>query len=314
VAERIEPEISVVLPACDEQATLPLLVADVVEALDTAECSFEVIIVDDGSTDDTWRVIQSMARSDGRVRGIRFSRNFGHQAALLGGLASAHGAAVITMDSDGEHPPELLPDMIERWRAGAAVVQGIRSDYQDRNLAKRATSWSFYRLLGAVSSTKVLPGSADFRLLDRFAVDSIVAIPGNNIFLRGLVPWLGLPTDYVEFAASPRLGGRSKFSITRMTRLSVEGILGFSSIPLRLSSIAGIFASGFAFVFLVYVIAVRFLDGGVVPGWASVAGIVTLLGGLQLLTIGVLGEYVGRLFSDSLGRPPYVVLDTTEPT
>jgi dolichol-phosphate mannosyltransferase len=170
----------------------------------------------------------------------------------------------------------------------------------------------FYRLLGFVSETPVEPGTADFRLLDRQAVDCVGELPGQTVFLRGLVPWLGLPTEFVHFEAQQRVADSPSYSVSRMISLSLDGLLSSSAVPLRIVALAGLASATTSFLFLTYVIAVRFLNGQVVPGWASVAGLLTLFGGIQLLALGILGEYTGRLFSNSLGRPPYVVLESME--
>jgi dolichol-phosphate mannosyltransferase len=304
-------ELSVVLPANNEVEALPVLLSRVISALNSLGITFELLVVDDGSTDGTWAAIADLARQDSRIRGIRLSRNFGHQSALLAGLRASRGSAVITMDADGEHPPDVLPLFIQRWRAGALVVQGVRRDAGEKSWTKRLSSEAFYRLISFVGNTQVVPGSADFRLLDRRAVDEVVQASGQSVFLRGLVPWLGFPTDFVEFKAGHRIAGRPSYSFAKMLSLSLSALLSMSSVPLRLVAIVGLASACASFLFLIYVVAVRFLNGQVVPGWASVAGIVTLLGGLQLLALGTVGEYVGRLFASSIGRPPYVVLERT---
>jgi dolichol-phosphate mannosyltransferase len=303
--------ISIVIPACDEAQVLPTVISRITSVLDTVPVDFEIRVVDDGSRDETWAEIIRLGESEPRVRGIRLSRNFGHQAALLCGLRSARGDAVITMDADGEHPPELLSEFVRLWRSGALVVQGVRSGDWSRSRAKRLSSRVFYRLLGLVSDTRVEPGTADFRLLDRKAADCVAEIQGQTMFLRGLVPWLGLPTEYVQFDPGQRIAGKPSYSLSRMARLSLDGLLSSTAVPLRIVALTGLTSAIAALLFLVYVIAVRFLNGQVVAGWASVAGLIALLGGIQLLALGVLGEYIGRLFTGSLGRPQYVVLDRT---
>lgn len=305
--------LSVVIPVNNEVEALPVLLSRVIAVLDDTGLHFELIVVDDGSEDGTWAVVEDFGFRDSRICGIRFARNFGHQSALLAGLRASSGDAVITMDGDGEHPPEILPEFIGRWQDGAVVVQGVRSETRAMSWAKRVSSTAFYRLLGLMSSTVVVPGSADFRLLDRRAVDEIVRTSGQTIFLRGFVPWMGFPTEHVDFQTGRRIAGGPSYSLARMLSLSLSAVLSMSSVPLRMVAVVGSAAACAAFLFLSYVVAVRFLNGQVVPGWASVAGLVTLLGGLQLLTLGILGEYVGRLFTSSIGRPPYVILEKTGP-
>jgi polyisoprenyl-phosphate glycosyltransferase len=299
------PAVSVVLPAYNEAAGLAAVVERVLSAL--GAWSYEIIIVDDGSIDDTWQVIESLASAHPGVWGIRFTRNFGQQAALLAGLSAARGRVAITMDSDGQHPPELLPRFLDAWQSGAEVVQGLRRSTEKAGPFKRASSRVYYRVMNALAGVEILPGSTDFRLLSRVALEQVLASCGPLLFLRGLIPWLGLETTFVEFRAGRRLAGRSSYTFGRMLRLSIEGLLGFSIVPLRLAIGAGLIVSALAFLYLIYVVVVRLASGYWVPGWASVAGLLSLLGGIQLLTLGVLGEYIGRLFTANLQRPRYVV-------
>jgi dolichol-phosphate mannosyltransferase len=239
--------------------------------------------------------------------GIRFTRNFGHQSAILAGLIAARGDAVIMMDSDGQHPPELLPELIARWRAGAVVVQGIRTGSAEENVFKRESSNLFYRVFTALAGVHIPKGSADFRLLSRPVLDKVLASSGPLLFLRGLIPWLGFQAEQVQFTVEPRLAGNTSYSLRRMLQLSLHGLLGFSINPLRFASAMGIAVSLLSFGYLVYIVGVWFIGDSVVPGWASTAGLLAFLGGIQLLTLGILGEYVGRIFTAHLDRPPFVV-------
>jgi glycosyltransferase involved in cell wall biosynthesis len=298
--------LSVVLPAYNEQVALPIVVQAIASNLQ--RWSYEIIVIDDGSTDGTWVVIERLERECG-VRGLRFTRNFGHQAAILAGLLAARGEAVIMMDADGQHPPELLATFVHEWQAGMSVVQGIRRSDAGAGAFKRWTGAVFYRVLRALAGVDIRNGSADFRLLARPVLDQVLASAGPLLFLRGLVPWLGYQTANVPFEAAPRIGGRTSYTLRRMVRLSIDGLLGFSIIPLRLAIALGFMISGTAFVYLAYVVGIRLTAGNVVPGWASMTGLLSLLGGIQLLTLGVLGEYVGRLFLSTLNRPHYVIRD-----
>jgi len=299
------PLISVVLPAHDEEAALPGLIEEVLAAL--SGHAVEVIVVDDGSADGTWDAVRRLHALHPEVRGLRLSRNFGHQAAILAGLAAARGDAVVMMDSDGQHPAALLPMLVERWREGASVVQAVRTETDGEGAFKRLTSRWFYALLSTLAGVRIPPGSADFRLLSRPALEEVLAGAGPMPFLRGLIPWLGLPTAAVPFRAARRAAGRSSYSLRRMVRLSLDGILGFSVVPLRLAIALGIFVSGLSFLYLAYVVGIRLFSGRAVAGWASMAGLLSLLGGMQLFTLGVLGEYLGRLFLASSNRPRFVI-------
>ena len=299
--------ISVVMPAHDEAASLARVVERTLAALAGEEV--ELIVVDDGSTDGTWSEVTALAARHPEVRGLRLARNFGHQAALVAGLTAARGEAVVMLDADGQHPPELLPAFVERWRQGFAVVQGVRQASEGLGLLKRASSRLFYRLMRRLAGVPLQEGAADFRLLSRPACDAVLSAAGPAPFLRGLLPWLGLPTAYLPFAAERRLGGETSYTFRRMLRLSLDGILGFSVVPLRLASALGALVSLASFAYLAYVLAVRLTTGHAVPGWASTAGLLSLLGGIQLLTLGILGEYLGRVFTASLSRPLYVVAE-----
>lgn len=300
--------ISAVLPAHDEEGSLAPVVEEVLAALAAlGDVGGEVIVVDDGSRDGTWEEVRRLHRRHPRVRGLRLTRNFGHQAALLAGLAEARGEAVLTLDADGQHPPEQIPEFVRLWREGAVVVQGLRTGSDGEGRLKGWTSRAFYRLLSALAGVDLRPGSADFRLLSRPAVEAVLEAAGPLPFLRGLIPWLGLPTATVPFRARRRRAGRPSYGLGRMLRLGLDGVLSFSIVPLRLAIAAGLLVSILAFAYLVYVLVIRLMTGEAVPGWASTAGLLSLLGGIQLLTLGILGEYLGRLFLVSLQRPRHVV-------
>lgn len=299
------PEISVILPVHNESGALPAVVARVAAAL--AGESHEIVLVDDGSRDDSWRVMLALGEQHPQLTGIRFTRNFGHQSAILAGLIASRGQAAIMMDSDGQHPPELLPRLVAAWRAGAPVVQGIRTGTADETAFKRGSSTVFYRIFTALAGVQIPRGSADFRLLARPVVEKVIASSGPLLFLRGLIPWLGYRTELIPFTVEPRLAGRSSYDLRRMLRFSAHGVLGFSINPLRAASALGVVISGMSFLYMAYVVAIWLTSREVVPGWASTAGLLAFLGGVQLLTLGVLGEYVGRLFIANVGRPPFVV-------
>jgi polyisoprenyl-phosphate glycosyltransferase len=303
--------ISVIMPAFNECEGL----ADTVSAVTSQfeNISYELLIVDDGSTDETWSVIQRLSKDNPRIRGLKFSRNFGHQPALLAGLSAARGDAVIMMDADGQHPPELIPKMIEKWLAGAVVVQGLRHDGKGIARSKRGSSSLFYRMYSWLAQTPIQQGSADFRLLDRTAVDVIINSPHSALFLRGFVPWTGLKTDFIEFSCAKRTAGATKYSTGKMFGLARQGIMRFSVKPLRLATWAGGLTCLGALAYLVYIIVIRLTTSDFVAGWASVASMLALLGGLQLLIMGILGEYVGMIFELLQGRPSYIIEKKTNP-
>jgi polyisoprenyl-phosphate glycosyltransferase len=299
------PLISIVAPAHNEEESLPVFVQKV--SLELGDTDHEIIIVDDGSTDRTWATILRLKEEYPNVHGLRFTRNFGHQSAILAGLSEARGRAVIMMDSDGQHPESLIPELIKRWSEGYDVVQTVRTKTEDEGFLKRISSNLFYRILVRLSGVDVPHGSADFRLLSRTVVDAVVHSAGSQLFLRGLIPWMGFPTVYVPFEAARRVGGRSSYTWKRMIRLSVDGLMTFSIIPLRIAILLGISISALSFLYLVYIVVIWATASDVVHGWASMTGLLSLLGGIQLLTIGVVGEYLGRLFISNLNRPHFVV-------
>lgn len=301
------PLISVIGPAHNEEESLTRFLQNV--AAELIPFNHEIIIVDDGSTDRTWEVIQGLKEHYPQVRGIRFTRNFGHQSAILAGLAAARGKAVIMMDSDGQHPEGLVSQLIKRWQDGYEVVQAVRTHSADEGPLKRITSSLFYRILGTLSGVRVPRGSADFRLLSRAVVDTVLRSAGAQLFLRGLIPWMGFSTSYLPFEAVPRSAGKSSYTWRRMIRLSVDGLMTFSIIPLRLSIALGVSISALSFLYLAYILVIWLTSARVVHGWASITGLLSLLGGIQLLTIGVLGEYLGRLFIANLNRPHFVIQD-----
>lgn len=300
-----DPVVSVVAPAHNEEDSLSRFTQNVVAELSSVD--HEIILVDDGSTDMTWRTILGLRNKYPQIRAIRFTRNFGHQSAILAGLTAARGEAVIMMDSDGQHPESLIPRLIESWRNGHDVVQAVRTQTAREGILKRITSTMFYSVLGILSGMKVPRGAADFRLMSRTAVDAVLHSAGPQFFLRGLISWMAFPTSYVPFNAEARSGGRSSYTWRRMIRLSIDGLMTFSIIPLRIAIALGLSISLLSFLYLVYIVVIWLTSTRVVPGWASVAGLLSLLGGIQLLTIGVLGEYLGRLFLSNLNRPHFVI-------
>jgi polyisoprenyl-phosphate glycosyltransferase len=303
------PVISIVLPAHNERDALRRVVGDIVSAL--AAWDHEIVIVDDGSSDGTWKEIQSLHDQCHRVRGIKLTRNFGHQAALTAGLRAASGSAVVMMDADGQHPPRLLPRFIRLWEEGHPIVQGVRTSSTGEGWLKRTTSNLFYSVWSTLSGVQMTRGAADFRLIDRKALETLLSSSGSLVFLRGLIPWLGYDMAYVPFEAESRVAGQPRYTWGRMVRLSTDGLMAFSVVPLRLAMALGIVISLLSFVDLCYIVFIWLYSNRVISGWASTAGLVALVGGIQLFTIGVLGEYVGRIFLRTTDRPQFVISDET---
>jgi polyisoprenyl-phosphate glycosyltransferase len=301
------PPLSVVVPVYNEAANIAPFLNRTLAVLRSLNREFELLFVDDGSSDDTGDRLNAAARDCPSVRLLRLSRNFGHQAALVAGLAHARGAAVITMDGDLQHPPELIPRLVTEWNQGVDVVQAVRLEPVDNSPLKRASSRGFYRLLSAVSRLAVTPGASDFRLMSRAAVDAFLACPERCRFNRGLVQWIGFTRCEIPYDAAPRHAGRSKYSWRAMLRLAGDAIFSFSSLPLRLAGFVGACVSVVATLYLVFVVTAYFFTDRTVPGWASTLAAVLILGGVNLIVLWILGEYVGRLYEEVKQRPIYIV-------
>jgi dolichol-phosphate mannosyltransferase len=300
--------VSVVIPAYNEENN----VAAVYEAvrLALAGCGpYELILIDDGSTDSTAERIRALRARDPAVRLIRFGRNFGQQPALLAGLEAARGDAVITLDCDLQHPPELIPSMLQAWRDGAPVVQMIRTQTEGAGFLKTLTSRIFYWFANLLSETPLVSGAADYQLLDRAVVDAALQFRDRYPFLRGLVGWLGFPATRIEYVAAARYGGASGYTLRKMLRLSLQAVMGLSSKPLRFSFYFGLLTAIFCVLYAAYAIA-GLAAGRNVQGWTSVIVMVTFLGAVQLVSIGIVGEYIARVFEQSRGVPRYVIVES----
>ena len=301
--------LSLVVPAYNEAANvLPLV--DRLVAQTRAFPAVEILIVDDGSSDDTLERLRLAALRHPALRYVSLSRNFGHQAALRAGLAAARGDCVICMDADLQHPPELVPELVRRWQAGADIVNCIRQDQASLPLFKRFTSRWFYRGLSWLSGLDLVPGSSDFRLLDRKVVDVLAALPESDLFFRGLLPTLGFKVENLGYAPNERLHGQSKYTLRKMVRLALTGVISTSMRPLRLATWFAFATATAAFGFLAYVLWVYFVSGTGVPGWASMVGVTLVIGTMQLLVLGVIGEYLGQVLRETRRRPPYHVAET----
>jgi polyisoprenyl-phosphate glycosyltransferase len=298
-------KISVVIPAHNEEGNLPVLLDQIRSAL--PEGLHEIIVVDDGSTDATLDVVKAASLSDQRIKYIGLSRNFGHQTALRAGLRGASGDCVITMDADLQHPPRLLPEMVTKWQEGFKIVLTVRRDVENVSGFKRLTSALFYWLMSSVSDVSVDPGSADFRLLDRRVVDIINDLSEHDFFLRGIIPWVGFRVAKICYTPDQRLHGSTKYSLRKMISFALTGVIANSIQPLRLATIFALFIAGLSVLYAIYAFTIFLTLGRVVPGWTSVALIVSLIGALQLLVLGVLGEYVGRILRETRKRPGYVI-------
>lgn len=307
------PTLSIVVPAYKEETNLKPLYEELVLSLQPLLCDWEFIIVDDGSPDHTWERIVELRDNDSRVRGLRLSRNFGHQYALLAGLSEARGAAVITLDADLQHPPSLIPSLVEEWMAGNKIVHTVRRDGLCVSWSKRFTSRLFYRLFSYLSGVPLSAGMADYRLLDRQVVREILTFKESGLFLRGLVQWVGYQSSRVEFDCAERFSGDSSYSFGRMLRLAWTGITSFSIVPLRLATALGLLTSLFAFVELIDAIYIKVFTSEAVPGWTSLYVLIAFLFAILFILIGITGEYIARILEEVRGRPRFVISDRTAP-
>lgn len=300
-------KISIVVPLMNEEENLEHLHAEIRKAIVECPYRFEILFVDDGSTDRSWQVIQKLSAGDSSVRGLRFSRNRGHQPALFAGLEAAKGDAVISMDADLQHPPRVILELIAKWEEGYGIVNTVRRDSEDTSYFKKTTSRLFYRVFSFLSGVRMSEGMADFRLLDKAAAIALVSHREQKLFLRGLVQTIGFSEAILEFDCGVRFKGVSKYSLRKMIQLAWTGISSFSMVPLRLAVWVGAFTGGLAFLALVYGLFIKLFTDTSIPGWASVICIVSLLFGVMFILMGIIGEYLGRILVEVRERPRYIV-------
>ncbi len=296
--------VSVVAPVYNEEGTIGEFHARVCAALDGLP--FELVLVDDGSSDGSPLMLETLAASDPRVRVIHLSRNFGHQTALTAGLDHASGDAVVMLDADLQDPPELITTMLEHWRAGCDVVYAVREQRLGESRFKLTTARWFYRLFDKLAQVPLEHNSGDFRLLDRRALDALLSMRERNRFLRGMTVWVGYTQAAVPYQRDSRYAGETKYTLSKMLKFSLDAISSFSHRPLQLATLVGFLISTLAFVAIPIVVVLRIL-GSYLPGFSALTIVVLLLGGIELIAIGIIGEYVGRIYDEVKGRPLYLV-------
>jgi glycosyltransferase involved in cell wall biosynthesis len=301
------PSLSCVMPAYNEEANLGSLVPEVLKSLQALGGRVEIIVVNDGSKDKTAKVIQALCDAHPEVVGVDLSRNFGKEPALSAGLDAAQGDVVVIMDSDGQHPVSLVPDMLQRWREGADVVYAIRRTRNDQSALQAGLTGLFYRLINAGNRVQIPAHAGDFRLMDKRVVEALKAMPERNRFMKGLYAWVGFASTAVDYDPLPRINGHSNFGLRGSFALAFTGMLAFSIAPLRILTMTGVLLASLALGYGAWVIAEYFLWGIDVPGYATLVVGMMFFSGIQLLSIGVLAEYVGRIYEEVKQRPLYVV-------
>jgi glycosyltransferase involved in cell wall biosynthesis len=296
--------VSVAAPMHNEEGTVEEFHRRVGAAL--GDIPFELIVVDDGSTDRTPELLAALAERDERVKVVRLSRNFGHQTAITAGLDHASGDAVVMIDADLQDPPELIGEMLEKWRRGADVVYAVRTRREGESTFKRATASIFYRLMSRLADVSLQVNSGDYRLLDRRALDALLGMRERNRYLRGMTSWVGFMQTAVPYERDPRFAGETKYPLRKMIRFALDAIVSFSYTPLQVATVVGFICAALAFCGIPVAVAMR-IAGEFVPGVTTTVIAVLLLGGIQLIAIGVIGEYVGRIYDEVKRRPLYLV-------
>ncbi|WP_405383713.1 glycosyltransferase family 2 protein [Phascolarctobacterium sp.] len=300
-------KVSLVVPVFNEEDNLHEFYKRATAVMEAEDYDYSIVFVDDGSKDSSAVILNDLAAADPHVEAYLLSRNYGHQMALTCGLDNADGDAIITMDGDLQHPPELIPQLLRLWEAGNEIVQTKRMATEDAGFFKNITSSVYYKLINALSQVEITPGGSDFRLMDRIAVDAFKQYRERARFIRGLVNTLGFHVAVLEFVAPPRFAGHSKFNLRKMLHFALDGITAFSNLPLRWAFYVGVVFGFFSLALLGHVFYVKLFTEDAVPGWATTTVCVLFLGGINLVGIGILGEYIGRIFEEIKHRPLYLV-------
>lgn len=300
-------KISLVVPVFNEEDTIPIFYKAVREYEPLKEYAVEIVFINDGSKDSTEDIINALSISDDLVKPLNFTRNFGKEPALFAGLDHASGDAVIPIDVDLQDPIEVIPLLIEKWKNGADMVLAKRTDRSTDGHLKRKSAEMFYKLHNKISSPKIEENVGDFRLMSRETVENIQKLPERNLFMKGILSWVGGKTEVVEYSRAERCAGESKFNGWKLWNLALEGITSFSTFPLRIWTYIGLGVSAFAFIYAAWMIIDKLIWGNPVPGYPSLMTAILFLGGVQLIGIGVLGEYIGRIYMESKSRPRYII-------
>jgi glycosyltransferase involved in cell wall biosynthesis len=303
------PKLSIVVPVHNEAENLPELYARLTTVLAELGASYEIIVIDDGSTDGSLQFLRDVHAKDARVKVVNLARNFGHQVAISAGLDFARGEGVVMMDADLQDPPEVIPEFVKKWNEGYQVVYGTRRERKE-NIFKRTAYAFFYRLLRQVSAVEIPLDSGDFSLIDLRVADVMRSMPERARFVRGLRSWVGFRQIGIEYPRSSRHSGEAKYTFGKLMKLALDGLLSFSMLPLRLAAYAGLSIAAVSFLAAMYYLWGRLMSDKTIPGFATTIIVVLFLGGVQLVTLGIVGEYVGRMYEEIKARPLYVIRET----
>jgi polyisoprenyl-phosphate glycosyltransferase len=305
--------LSIVVPSYNEEEVLAEFHKRISEVLDSVPVNAEIIYVNDGSIDNSLTIMRNLRESDPRIAIVDLSRNFGKEIAMTAGLDYASGDAVVIIDADLQHPPELIPKMLKNWKDGYDIVYTTMASRVGENVIKRGAKYAYYRLVRSISSVNIPENAGDYRLLSRRAVDSVKALKEKHRFMKGLFSWIGYPQISISYQPDRRHAGRTKWSFFDLWNLAIEGITSFTIVPLKMATYIGILTAFVAFAYAVYIIFKKLMFGEPVPGYPSIMVMILFLGGIQLITIGIIGEYLGRVFIETKQRPLYI-LKTYEPS
>jgi polyisoprenyl-phosphate glycosyltransferase len=302
-------KLSLICPVFNEESALPLFYQAVRGYEAFKDWEIEIVFVNDGSADDSAQIISKMIEDDPLIISVNFSRNFGKEAALFAGMSYATGDAVIPIDVDLQDPIDVIPELVSRWREGAEVVLARRSDRTADSFLKRRAAEVYYDLHNFISDVPIEKNVGDFRLMDKKVAQAVLKLPERNLFMKGVLSWVGFKTEIVDYSRAPRTAGTSKFNGWKLWNFALDGVTSFSTLPLRLWTYVGLFFASGSFMYAAYMIVDKLLNDNPVPGYPSLMTVILFLGGIQLIGLGVLGEYIGRIYSESKQRPRYIISD-----
>lgn len=302
------PFLSVIVPLYNEEPVIREMYRRLTDVLESNRFDYEIVLINDGSRDETLSKAKQLCETDKRIKLISFSRNFGHQIAITAGMDNASGQIVVVIDADLQDPPEVIVEMIEKWREGCQVVYGVRKERKGESSFKLLSAALFYRILRKMTPLEIPVDTGDFRLMDKKVVEQLTHMRERSRFVRGMVSWVGFSQGKVEYVRDTRVAGETKYPFKKMMKFAIDGILSFSQLPLKISSAFGFLCSVLSFGLLVYGVMAKYLrPETIIPGWTSIFVASLFLGGVQLISIGILGEYLGRIYEEIKGRPLYII-------